>query len=284
MDYALKHIKDEKKDQTKSAVITFVAFLLLFLLIYFYKIIQETPVPQKEIVTTMLINFGDNQHGANLEEPKNQEGSLAPAETEVVPQPEVSKPQPAPEKIITGNNVKVSSPKVEKVEKTVKKVTKTAEKATPTTTAAPKISTAPAKPEKANADGDGKGTAAIGNLLKGRGDKAASQGTNGTKGNAGDPLGGDGNGDSKIGVDRKLIGFIPGTMGKPGTPPVHYCNESGAIIVSYIVDKAGNVVTASRLSGISDPCIVSNSVKWVKKYVKAEKGNTSSKGTYRIVF
>lgn len=283
MSYAIEHKRDEKKDQTKSAVITSLVFVLLFLLIYFYKIIQQTPLPQEQ-VTTMLINFGDNQNGANLEEPANQEGSLAPSETEVVPQPVISKPQPAVEKIITGNNVKVSAPKVEKAEKTAKKVEKTSEKATPNQTSTPKIPTHLAKTETVNAEGDGKGTAAIGNLLKGRGNKTGSQGTNGTTGNAGDPLGGDGNGDSTIGVDRKLIGFIPGTMGKKGTPPVHYCKESGEIIISYIVDKAGNVISANRLSGTADPCVVSNSVKWVKKYVKAEKANNTSIGTYRIVF
>ncbi|SEG15114.1 hypothetical protein SAMN05421847_1550 [Halpernia humi] len=280
MSYAIEHKQNERKDQAKSAVITSLVFLLLFLLIYFYKIIQQTPLPQEK-VTTMLINFGDNQNGANLEEPAPQEGSIAPSETEVVPKPIVSKSQPAAEKIITGNNVKVSAPKVEKA---VKKVAKTPAKATTNKTATPKQLPTLAKTETVNAEGDGKGTAAIGNLLKGRGNKSGSQGTNGTTGNAGDPLGGDGNGDSKIGIDRKLIGFIPGTMGKKGTPPVHYCKESGEIIISYIVDKAGNVISANRLSGTADPCLVSNSVKWVKKYVKAEKANTFSTGTYRIVF
>lgn len=281
MNYALEHKRDEKKDQTKSAVITFLAFFLLFLLIYFYKIIQETPVPSKEITTTMLLNFGDNQNGAQLEEPANQEGSVSPSQTEVVPQPEVSETQPTPEKIITGNNAKVSAPKIEK---SSEKVTKSAVKASVSKSSSSKTSTIAAKKTPVKSSGDGRGTAAIGNLIKGRGNKTGSQGTNGTTGNAGDPLGGDGNGDSKIGVDRKLIGFIPGTMGKRGTPPVHYCKESGAIIISYTVDKVGNVVSANRLSGISDPCVVSNSVKWVKKYVKAEKAGNSSIGTYRIVF
>lgn len=274
MNYALEHKKNERKDQAKSAVITFLTFLLLFLLIYFYKIIQETPLPQDK-VTTMLINFGDNQNGANLEEPANQEGSLSPAETEVVPQPRVPESQPVPEKIITGNNVKVSAPKVEKVEKATKKVSKSAEKSIAKTSTTAK---------KATAQGDGKGTAAIGNLIKGRGTKTGSQGTNGTAGNAGDPLGGDGNGDSKIGIDRKLIGFIPGTMGRGGAQPSQKCTASGAINISYTVDKAGNVVSARRSGGISDPCVVSTSINWVKKYVKAEKANSSSTGTYRIVF
>lgn len=275
MNYALEHKREEKKDQTKSALITFLIFLLLFLLIYFYKIIQETPVQTKDVSTTMLINFGDNQNGANLEEPANQEGSVTSVEKQVLLQPEVSEPQPALEKIITGNNIKVSAPKVEKAEKTAKKVSKT------TTT---KTSTATVKKSTAKAQGDGKGTAAIGNLIRGRGNKTGSQGTDGTTGNAGDPLGGNGNGDSKIGIDRKLVGFIPGTMGRGGNQPSQNCSASGSIRVSYTVDKAGNVVSARRSGGVSDPCVVSTSVSWVRKYVKAERANTSSTGTYKIVF
>ncbi|MGS0747915.1 ferric siderophore ABC transporter substrate-binding protein [Halpernia sp. GG3] len=283
MNYALEHTRNKKKDQTKSAVITFLTFFLLFLLVYFYKIIQETPVLPKDVTTTMLINFGDNQNGAQLEEPANQAGSIASANTEIIPQPEVSESQPAAEKIITGNNVNVSTPKVEKVAKTVKKVTKTAEKAIPSKTSNAKSSTSTNK-SVAKSAGDGKGTAAIGNLIKGRGNKTGSQGINGTTGNAGDPLGGDGNGDSKIGIDRKLIDFIPGTMGRGGSQPSQKCSASGSVNISYTVDKAGNVVSARRSGGISDPCVVSTSLSWVKRYVKAEKANSSSTGTYRITF
>ncbi|WP_417427992.1 ferric siderophore ABC transporter substrate-binding protein [Halpernia sp.] len=283
MNYAIEHKRDERKDQAKSAVITFLTFLLLFLLIYFYKIIKESPLPQEQ-VTTMLINFGDNQNGTNLEEPANQEGSVAPSETEVLPQSEISKPQPVTEKIITGKNVKVSAPKVEKAEKTLKEISKTAKKTKVSKTTTSKTSATKSTKSIAKASGDGRGNTAIGNLIKGRGNKSGSQGTNGSTGNAGDPLGGDGNGDSKIGIDRKLIGFIPGTMGRGGNQPSQKCTANGTIQISYTVDKAGNVVSARRSSGISDPCVVSTSVNWVKKYVKAEKANTSSTGTYKITF
>ena len=56
--------------------------------------------------------------------------------------------------------------------------------------------------KKENATGDGRGNAAIGNLLKGRGTKAGSQGNGSGPGNYGDPLGGDGDGNSLIGIDR----------------------------------------------------------------------------------
>ena len=103
-------------------------------------------------------------------------------------------------------------------------------------------------------------------------------------GNSGDPLGEKGDGDSKIGVDRKLISYIPGTMGKGGEQPSHNCTANGTITISYTVDKAGNVISARRSSGISDPCVVTAAVIWVKKYVKAEKASTNSTGTYKITF
>ena len=290
MNYIIQHKKNEEKDRRRSAIITLLISLLLFLGIFFYKFTKITEKPDQ--ITTMLINFGDNRDGADVEEPANQEGSLAsnsevtePIE-EVVPE---AKPEPVKavvkpvvkEKIITGTNSKVSTPKAEKVVKA-----KTPTKSTPAKTTTPKKAT-PAKattPNSTTGSGDGKGTAAIGNLLKGRGTKTGTQGTSGTTGNAGDPLGGDGNGDSKIGVDRKLVGFIPGTMGRGGAQPSHSCSASGSINIAYTVDKAGNVISARRSSGVSDACVVSTSVSWVKRYVKAEKSNSSSTGTYSITF
>ena len=290
MNYIIQHKKNEEKDRRRSAIITLLISLLLFLGIFFYKFTKITEKPEQ--ITTMLINFGDNRDGADVEEPANQEGSLAsnsevtkPVE-EVIPE---AKPEPVKavvkpvvkEKIITGNNTKVSTPKAEKVVKA-----KTPTKSTPAKTTTPKKAT-PAKattPNSTTGSGDGKGTAAIGNLLKGRGTKTGTQGTSGTTGNEGDPLGGDGNGDSKIGVDRKLVGFIPGTMGRGGAQPSHNCSASGSINIAYTVDKAGNVISARRAGGVSDACVVSTSVSWVKRYVKAEKSNSSSTGTYSITF
>ena len=290
MDYIIQHKKNEEKDKRRSAIITLLISLVLFLGIFFYKFTKITEKPEQ--VTTMLINFGDNRDGAEVEEPANQEGSLA-ANSEVTepieevvpeaktePKKEMVKPV-VKEKIITGTNTKVSTPKAEKVVKA-----KTPTKSTPAKTTTPKKAS-PAKaatPNSTTGSGDGKGTAAIGNLLKGRGTKTGTQGTSGTTGNAGDPLGGDGNGDSKIGVDRKLVGFIPGTMGRGGAQPSHNCSASGSINIAYTVDKAGNVISARRSGGVSDACVVSTSVSWVKRYVKAEKSNSSSTGTYSITF
>ena len=239
----------------------------------------------------MLINFGDNRNGNGAEEPANQEGSLASADIYIPDELKTPEPQPQEivetpkavekpaEKIITGKSEKTTAVKTEKTEK---KSTKSSETTASKTTTSKTSSTSNTTAK--NAQGDGQGTAAIGNLIKGRGTKTGTQGTDGTVGNSGDPLGGKGDGDSKIGVDRKLISYIPGTMGKGGEQPSHNCTANGTITISYTVDKAGNVIAARRSSGISDPCVVTAAVIWVKKYVKAEKASTNSTGTYKITF
>ena len=291
METTIQHKRKERNDKLKSATLTALISALLFLLIFYYQFVRE--IPKEEKVTTMLINFGDNRNGNDAEEPANQEGSLASADIYVpeelkTPEPEkvVEKPVEKPkavekpaEKIITGKSEKSTAIKTEKTEK---KSTKTTESTSSKTS--PSKTSSTSNTSTKNAQGDGKGTAAIGNLIKGRGTKTGSQGTNGTTGNAGDPLGGNGNGDSKIGVDRKLIAFIPGTMGKGGEQPSHNCSANGTITISYTVDKAGNVTSARRSSGISDPCVVTAAVIWVKKYVKSEKATTISTGTYKITF
>lgn len=284
-----QHKRDERIDKLKSATLTALISALLFLLIFYYQFVRE--IPKEEKVTTMLINFGDNRNGNGAEEPANQEGSLASADIYIPEELKTPEPQPQEivetpkavekpaEKIITGKSEKTSAVKTEKSEK---KSTKSSETTASKTTTAKTSSTSNTTAK--NAQGDGQGTAAIGNLIKGRGTKTGTQGTDGTVGNSGDPLGEKGDGDSKIGVDRKLISYIPGTMGKGGEQPSHNCTANGTITISYTVDKAGNVISARRSSGISDPCVVTAAVIWVKKYVKAEKASTNSTGTYKITF
>ncbi|WP_294299195.1 ferric siderophore ABC transporter substrate-binding protein [uncultured Chryseobacterium sp.] len=287
--------KDEQnKDRIKSAVLSILIWSAILLFVFLYKLKPELD-EQPEVVTTMLVNFGDNRNGNGVEEPADQPGSLAagteevntePAETAVPETKTVIQPEPQPEtkksdvkdKIITGNNAKVSVPKKEE--------SKADDKKTATSTSAAK-NTKKSGATTANSktgNGDGKGNAAIGNLIRGRGTKAGSQGDGDGIGNAGDPLGGDGNGDSKVGIDRRLVGFIPGTMGRGGAQPANNCTASGTITIAYTVDKAGNVVSARRSGGTSDACITSNAISWVKKYVKAEKASVSSTGTYKITF
>lgn len=287
METITQHQRNERKDQLKSATITALITALLFLLIFYYQFVRE--IPKEEKVTTMLINFGDNRNGNGAEEPANQEGSLASSEIYIpeelkTPEPTSEKAVETPkavekpaEKLVTGKSEKATIAKSDKKEKVADKTT-TASKTTTSKTSSV------ANTSNKKAQGDGQGTAAIGNLIKGRGTKSGSQGNDGATGNAGDPLGGNGNGDSKIGVDRKLISFIPGTMGRGGEQPPHNCDASGTVNIAYTVDKSGNVTSARRGSGISDPCVVTAAVIWVKKYVKAEKATTNSTGVYKITF
>lgn len=284
---------EENRDKIKSGILSVLIWSAILLFVFIYKLKPTQADKEKELVTTMLVNFGDNRNGSGIEEPANQEGSLAAQAEETAPEPventvsepkTVIKPEPQPEnrkteskdKIITGNNSKVAAPKKEDSKSNKKSTASSTTKNNAKTSA----TTANAKTGK----GDGKGTAAIGNLIKGRGTKAGSQGTGEGIGNDGDPLGGDGNGDSKVGIDRRLVGYIPGTMGRGGAQPSHNCSAGGSITISYTVDKAGNVVSARRSGGVSDPCVVSTSVSWVKKYVKAEKASVSSTGSYKITF
>ncbi|KQK27099.1 ferric siderophore ABC transporter substrate-binding protein [Chryseobacterium aquaticum] len=285
--------EEEKRDKLKSAVLSVLIWSAILLFVFIYKMKPTERPKETELVTTMLVNFGDNRNGAGIDEPANQEGSLAAKAEENAPDPvenmitepkTVINPDPKPEtkktevkdKIITGNNTKVAVPK--------KEDSKTNKKSTATSTTKTKAKSSATTANSKTGNGDGKGTAAIGNLIRGRGTKAGSQGTGDGIGNDGDPLGGDGNGDSKVGIDRRLVGYIPGTMGRGGVQPSHSCSAGGSITISYTVDKAGNVVSARRSGGISDPCVVSTSVSWVKKYVKAEKASVSSTGTYKISF
>lgn len=292
MENTIQHIREERKDQLKSAILTALISALLFLVIFYYQFVRE--IPKEEKVTTMLINFGDNRNGDQAEEPANQDGSLASSDIYIpeelkTPEPTSEKAVEMPkavekpaEKLVTGKSEKATIAKSDKKEKVIEKTTKNIEKTTNKSTPSKTSTTANTSDKKAQ--GDRQGTAAIGNLIKGRGAKTGSQGNSGTTGNSGDPLGGDGNGDSKIGVDRKLISFIPGTMGKGGEQPPHNCAAEGTVNIAYTVDKAGNVTSARRASGVSDPCIVTAAVIWVKKYVKAEKSTSSSTGVYKITF
>ena len=90
--------------------------------------------------------------------------------------------------------------------------------------------------------------------------------------------------ESKIGVDRKLIAGIPGTMNYKGKLPTNNVREKGTIEIAYTVDKNGNVISAMRGGGLRSRNAINNAVTLVKKYVKAEKAQTNSTGVYTISF
>ncbi|MGX9986416.1 hypothetical protein [Soonwooa purpurea] len=90
---------------------------------------------------------------------------------------------------------------------------------------------------------------------------------------------------TKIGTERKLTAFIPGTMGKPGKLPSSNCKTKGELVMFITIDETGKVISAGRSKGISDPCNITAAVIWLKKYVKAnKKPNETSTGTYTIKF
>ncbi|PZU91695.1 MAG: hypothetical protein DI529_00595 [Chryseobacterium sp.] len=89
---------------------------------------------------------------------------------------------------------------------------------------------------------------------------------------------------TKIGKDRILTAFIPGTMGKSGKLPPHNCRTKGQLVMFITIDKAGNVTNAGRSSGIKDACNITAAVIWTKQYVKAKKSQNISQGTYTINF
>lgn len=279
---------------TKALVIgMFIALILFFIPASLIKTPKKTAVSSEKIIpidlTEMRINYGDSRNGKGIEEPKEEKGSPAPIvekkeEKEIVT--EVAKTsKEKTEKDIPENVVPVptrtKNPPITAKKSSEKSNSNVVANSTKNTTG--KTNTKD-DIKKENATGDGRGNAAIGNLLKGRGTKSGSQGNGNGSGNYGDPLGGDGDGNSLIGIDRKLVGFIPGTMGRGGAQPKQDCSASGSITISYTVDKSGKVTSARRLSGISDPCVVNTATSWVKQYVKAEAAAVSSKGTYKITF
>lgn len=278
---------------TKALVVGMFIFIIIFFVpATIIKSPRKTAVNSERIIpvelTEMRINYGDNRNGKGAEEPKAEKGSPAPLI------------ENKDEKELVTEVAKVSKEKVDRdiPENTVPIPTRTKNPPAATKKSNDKTNAAVANStktttgktnsrgdiKKENASGDGRGNAAIGNLLKGRGSKAGSQGNGNGPGNYGDPLGGDGDGNSLIGIDRKLIGFIPGTMGRGGAQPNHDCSASGSITISYTVDKSGKVTSARRMSGVSDPCVVITATSWVRQYVKAEAANVSSKGTYKITF
>lgn len=281
---------EHNKDRIKSGILSVLIWSAILLFVFIYKLKPTEEEKKPEIITTMLVNFGDNRNGDGFEEPAPQEGSQTAKADETTAEPLESKTEP---NTVIKTEPKAESKKADVKEKAVsgndnRKVARKDDAKTNTKpTASPVKSKVKGGSTAANSKigkGDGKGNAAIGNLLSGRGKNPGSQGDGKGPGNTGDPLGGDGNGDSKIGIDRSLTDYIPGTMGRGGAQPSHKCTASGSIRISYTVDKAGNIISARRSGGISDPCVVQTSVAWVKKYVKAEKSSVSSTGTYNITF
>lgn len=91
--------------------------------------------------------------------------------------------------------------------------------------------------------------------------------------------------ESRIGVDRKLISGVPGTLNYKGKFPANNVKEKGSITVSYTVDENGKVISVYRTAGLRDRNTINNAVTIIRKHVRAEKkAKTTSKGTYTLTF
>ena len=301
---------DNKKERILSGIITFIisSIILAFILLYKTTFITVTPPTYIDInfeSDDLGANFGTDEVGLGEEEPADQDvqfgtggdpfaaespdgsSSAITNESEEDSKSYLSDPaskEPSPVVSKKAEVKKNTTPKPE----TPKTSTKQA-----TNSSTSKTSTAKKSNTKAGAGGEGttggnpKGNAAVGALLKGKGTSTSStgEGTGGRPGqNQGVPDGGSGSGGEGIGNGRKLVSFIPGTMGRGGNVPSHDCTGAGTVIFSYTVDKNGTVTSVSRQSGPSNTCMVNTGIKWIKQYVKADKGTRSVSGTYKITF
>jgi hypothetical protein len=64
-------------------VLSILIWSAILLFVFLYKLKPELD-EQPEVITTMLVNFGDNRNGNGIEEPADQPGSLAAATEEVL--------------------------------------------------------------------------------------------------------------------------------------------------------------------------------------------------------
>lgn len=62
---------EENKDRVKSALLTVLIWSAVLLFVFLYKLKPELD-KDPEVITTMLVNFGDNRNGKGIEEPAEQ--------------------------------------------------------------------------------------------------------------------------------------------------------------------------------------------------------------------
>ncbi len=284
---------DNKKERIKSGFITFVISGIILVFILLYKTTFTTVTPPTYIDITfetddLGANYGTDEVGLGDGEPADQAVALGeggnPLANSNSDNSSSSSQQEENQSFLSDptskENVSVPSKKTETKKKT------TTQSATSTTKTTAKADSKAGVGNK-NTGGNPQGNSAVGALLKGKGTSTTStgEGTGGRPGqNQGVPDGGSGSGGEGIGNGRKLVSFIPGTMGRGGSVPAHDCTATGKITFSYTVDKNGNIVSVSRKSGTSNTCLVNTGIKWIKQYVKADKGTQSVSGSYVINF
>lgn len=284
-----------KKEKKISILITLlISGSILFLILTFRTTFTTVTPP-----TYIDINFesgdfgsdyGTDEVGFGNEEPADQDVQKGdggdPLANEATTTASSNETDQEDNSYLSDPSSKEAAPAVSKKTETSKNTTK---KATQNNSDNSKNNNTTAKgtENKKGSGGNPKGNAALGALLSGKGSHNSStgQGSGGRPGqNQGDPNGEGSGGGEGIGNGRNLISFIPGTMGRGGKVPVHNCSGSGTIVFSFTVDKSGNVTSVNRKSGVSNTCLVNTGIKWIKQYVKADKGKSTVSGTYRINF
>ncbi|MDR1877043.1 MAG: ferric siderophore ABC transporter substrate-binding protein [Flavobacteriaceae bacterium] len=281
-----------KKERLTSGFITFLisGVTLTFILLYKTSFVTITPPTYIDISFEMEddlgANYGTDKVGLGEEEPVEQAvlagkgGNLSTESSTDLSSSSQQEDKPYLSDPDSKENASAASKKTD-VKKTDAKSTTTTSKNTS------KKSDAKSGTGEGDTGGSTKGKDAVGALISGKGKSTTStgEGTGGRPGqNQGVETGGSGSGGEGIGNGRNLISFIPGTMGRGGKVPGHDCTGSGTIVFSYTVDKNGTVISASRKSGTSNTCLVATGIRWIKQYVKADKGTQSVSGTYKITF
>ncbi|MCS3867397.1 hypothetical protein J3D55_000313 [Chryseobacterium ginsenosidimutans] len=59
--------EEENRDRVKSALLSILIWSAILLFVFLYKLKPELD-EQPEVITTMLVNFGDNRNGKGAEE------------------------------------------------------------------------------------------------------------------------------------------------------------------------------------------------------------------------
>jgi hypothetical protein len=297
--YNIKYY-DNKKEKLISGIITILisTVILSFILTYKTVFLAVTPPSYIDInfdMDDMGANFGSDEVGLGDEEPIDQDvllgegGEVQSAATHEDKSSNDSKQQEDNKSILANqkDSKNIISEPVKKTEFKSKDKLKPHKTHLKSSVKKSNSKSAAGAGIKNVTGGNPRGNAALGNLIKGKGTGISStgEGIGGRPGqNQGVETGGNGSGGEGIGNGRKLVSFIPGTMGRGGKVPDHNCNGSGTIIFSYTLDKNGNVISVNRKSGINNTCLFNTGIKWIKQYVKGNAGTRPVTGTYKINF
>jgi outer membrane biosynthesis protein TonB len=270
--------KEDKKSKNAGMTGTLFFHGALLLILLWIKLTSPVLPPEEEGI---LINFGTSDQGTGEIQPSTPTNANSPAESksEVLKEPEVSKPEPVkPQPNLTQN--------VEDAPKIVKEKPKVKPEETPKPT--PKPVEQPKKPEDPKPDPralyPGK------KEQKGQG-TPGSEGVTGKPGDQGNP---DGSPDSKshTGTGKGDSGISFDLAGRSMTrrPTINDdSQEFGRVVIEVIVDKEGNVVTANgpARGSTTQATVLVNKAKQAARearFSKSPSGVEEQRGTITFVF